>query len=49
MFGLFEKKKADVLSHWYSLVPGFNTSSKEFYDAIESELKQRQVPGLEMC
>ena len=48
MFGLFEKKKADVLSHWYSLVPGFNTSSKEFYDAIESELKQRQVPGLEM-
>ena len=48
MFGLFEKKKADVLSHWYSLIPGFNTSSKEFYDAIESELKQRQVPGLEM-
>lgn len=48
MFGLFAKKKADVLSHWYSLVPGFTTSSKEFYDAIESELKQRQVPGLEV-
>jgi hypothetical protein len=48
MFGLFEKKKADVLSHWYSLVPGFNTSTKEFYEAVEKELKQREVPGLEI-
>lgn len=47
MFGLFEKKKADVLSHWYALIPNFNTSTKEFYDAIEQELKAREVPGLE--
>jgi hypothetical protein len=47
MFGLFESKKADVLEHWYALVPGFNTSTKEFYEAVETELKDRQVPGLE--
>jgi hypothetical protein len=48
MFGIFEKKKGEVIDHWYALVPGFNTSGKEFYEAIEKELKERQVPGLEM-
>jgi len=48
MFGLFEKKKADVIDHWYSLVPGFNTSTKEFYEALEKELKAREVPGLDI-
>jgi hypothetical protein len=48
MFGIFKNKKADVIDHWYSLVPGFNTSTKEFYEAVEKELKERQVPGLEM-
>jgi len=48
MFGLFEKKQADVIDHWYSLIPGFSTSTKEFYAAIEKELKDRQVPGLEI-
>ena len=47
MFG-FSKKKGEVISHWYSLIPSFNTSAKEFYDAIEQELKARQVPGLEL-
>jgi len=49
MFGFFEKKQADVIDHWYTLVPGFNTSTKEFYEAIENELKEREVPGLEIC
>ena len=48
MFGLFEKKKGDLIDHWYSLVPGFNTSTKEFYAAVEKELKNREVPGLEI-
>jgi hypothetical protein len=48
MFGLFEKSKADVIDHWYALVPGFNSSTKEFYEAVEKELKDRQVPGLEI-
>jgi len=41
-------KKADVLSHWYALIPGFNTSTKEFYETVEKELKSREVPGLAM-
>ena len=48
MSALFETKKGEVLDHWYALVPGFNTSAKEFYEAIERALKDRQVPGLEM-
>ena len=48
MFGFFEKKKGEVIDHWYALVPGFNTSGKEFYEAIEKELKQSEAPGLEM-
>jgi hypothetical protein len=48
MFAIFRSKKADVLSHWYTLVPGFNTSSQEFYGGVEEELKARQVPGLAM-
>jgi hypothetical protein len=48
MFGLFEKSKAAVIDHWYALVPGFTSSSKDFYESIEKELKERQVPGLEI-
>jgi hypothetical protein len=48
MFGFFEKKPSDVIDHWYALIPGFNTSTKEFYEAVENELKERQVPGLEI-
>ena len=48
MFGLFAKKKADVIDHWYSLVPGFTASTKEFYEAVEAKLKEHQVPGLEI-
>jgi hypothetical protein len=48
MFGLFEKSKADVIDHWYALVPGFASSSKDFYESIEKELKERLIPGLEI-
>ena len=48
MFDFFKSKKADVIDHWYSLVPGLNASTKEFYEAVENELKNRKVPGLEM-
>ena len=48
MFGFFKPKQGVVTDHWYTLVPNFNTSGKEFYDAIETELKARQVPGLEI-
>jgi hypothetical protein len=48
MLSFFKAAKADVLSHWYALIPGFKTSTNEFYQSIEQELKSRQVPGLEM-
>ena len=48
MLNFFKSKKADVQGHWYSLIPGFNTSTQEFYQSIEKELKDRQVPGLEI-
>jgi hypothetical protein len=48
MFGFFKTKAADVIDHWYALVPSFNTSTKEFYECVEKELKEREVPGLEM-
>jgi hypothetical protein len=47
MFG-FKSKRAEVIRHWYALVPGFNTSTEDFYASVEGELKERQVPGLQM-
>jgi hypothetical protein len=47
MFG-FRAKKTDVLSHWYIPAPSFNASTAEFYTAVEKELQQQKVPGLEI-
>ena len=49
MFGSSKAKAAEVMEHWYALVPGFNTSGKEFYADIEKELKERQVPSLDIA
>src|SRR3954463_2032017 len=48
MFSFMRKKQGDVISHWYALVPDFSMSAKEFYAAIETELKRRTVPGLQL-
>ena len=48
MFVLFGKKKADVIDHWYALIPSLSNSTKESYTSVENELKERQVTGLEM-
>ena len=46
---IFRKaKKADVLSHWYTLVEHFNISCQDFYSAVEKDLARREVPGLVM-
>jgi hypothetical protein len=47
MFG-FKSKKAEVLSHWYTPVPNFTLSTKDFYVSVEKELLQQQVPGLDV-
>lgn len=49
MFGFFEKEQGEVIDHWYALVPSFNTSTKEFYESIERELKERKVPSLDIA
>src|SRR5436305_60720 len=48
MFNFLKPKKVEVLNHWYVLAPSFKTSTREFYGDVEKELKDRQVPGLEM-
>lgn len=49
MFSFFQQKKAEVLSHWYTPVPNFSASTKNFYAAVENELKEQRVPGLEIA
>src|SRR5947209_3636254 len=49
MFGFLKSKKAEVMEHWLAFVEGFQFSSSEFYDSVESELKVREVPGMEMA
>ena len=44
----FSSKKADVISHWYALVPDFQSSTQEFYASVEKELEARKVPDLEI-
>lgn len=46
--GFFRPKKAEVINHWYTLIPGFKSPTTDFYASIEAELKARQVPGLEL-
>lgn len=48
MFTPFRSRQADVLSHWYTPVPNFAASTSDFYAAIEKELKDQKVPGLEI-
>ena len=42
----FTSKKVDVLHHWQALTEDFNTSSQDFYAAVEKALTDRQIPGL---
>lgn len=48
MFTPFRKKEAEVLNHWIALAEGFQFPPSDYYDAIEKEIKTRNVPGLEM-
>ena len=49
MFGFLKSKKAEVMEHWIAFVEGFQFSSSEFYDSVETELRVREVPGMEMA
>ena len=47
-FGIWRRKKPDVIDHQYQLIDGFECSTEEFYQAIETDLSQRGVPGLQI-
>jgi hypothetical protein len=48
MFDFLKAKEVPSLQHWIAFVDGFQYAPSEFYDAVEKELKARQVPGMEM-
>jgi hypothetical protein len=37
-----------VLSHWYKLVEGFQTSTFDFYDSVEEAIARRKIPDVEI-
>jgi hypothetical protein len=41
------KSKPEIHERLYALIPSFNTSSQDFYTAVEEDLKAREVPGLQ--
>lgn len=48
MFGIWKRKKPEVLKHWYVPLFDFEASTKEFYDTIEKDLTAREVGGMEI-
>jgi hypothetical protein len=48
MFGIWKRKKTEVLKHWYVLFDNFETVTSEFYQAIEQDLEKRELGGLEI-
>lgn len=47
-FGIWRRKKPEVIDHQYQLIDGFECSTEEFYKAIEGDLADREVPGLQI-
>lgn len=45
IFG-FENKRGEILLHWVSFAENFSHPPKDFYDAIEKEIDDRQFPHL---
>tara|TARA_Y100001954_G_C15425160_1_gene414149 strand:+ start:25 stop:612 length:588 start_codon:yes stop_codon:yes gene_type:complete len=44
---VFKKQYENYHSHWNTLIPNFKYSPKEFYNLLEQELTQQEIPGLE--
>ena len=47
-FGIWRRKKPDVLDHQYQLIDGFDCSTEDFYKGIEGDLTKRKVPAMEI-
>ena len=48
MFGIWKRKKTNVIKQWYVLFDNFETPAGEFYEVIESDLNVRDLTGLEL-
>src|SRR5439155_1289690 len=40
-------RKAEVFTHWGTVLPGIEFSAQEFYAKLENEIRARQWPGVE--
>ena len=49
MIGLRNIRNKEIINQWYVLLPGFKTSTTEFYQAVENGVEERQVPGIGMA
>lgn len=41
------RQPASLISHWYTLIEGLQTSALEFYKSVEDALRRRDVPDCE--
>jgi hypothetical protein len=48
MFGLWNKKRPVIHQWWHAVLLDFESSTGEFYSEIESDLKKRELMGLEL-
>lgn len=48
MFGFFKRTKSVVRAHWYAPMLDYETNVAEFYVSIETEIKGRNFPGVEV-
>jgi hypothetical protein len=48
MFGFFKRTKSVVRAHWYVPIADYETSVEDFYASIETEIKGRGFPGVEV-
>lgn len=47
MFGIWRRKKTEILGWWYVIFDNFDTPVSEFYDVIENDLQVLELTGLE--
>lgn len=46
-FGIWRRKKPEVIEYWYAPVENAEFSSQDFYRDIEAVVKEKRLPGLE--
>lgn len=47
-FGIWRRKRAELIKYWYVPIEKGSFSTSEFYGRIESDVRERKFPGLEL-